>query len=643
MYIFQFYKRVFIGSYLLILLAFLTGCTGESIENYTQLLDEQPPAAAGEVTPIYPAQGSNDIPVNLNAIRVSFSGISGDSILADDFSISPNIPGDLELVSTTEINFIPNSSLQANTTYTVTISDLVGTDGVNVDPLSWSFTTGNATPVDRTTYYISPTGSNGNNGTSSTTPWKTFKHSFSKMLPGDELVLKDGKYNLANSTGGIHYDTSAYPNSGQAPSGIDINNPTLIRAENPGNVFIEIPLFLGRSTRKDSYIKIQGLTINGGKLFNTSYVTIKDTGFNNSFTIGTNDHHNGNSYNLIEDVWIWAKQKRIIALNYRAHNNVWRRVLVRGDGCNLDACLGSGNPNVGFTIYDSHDVSAQNVLIVDRILNGGRSYSDFASAQHTSDSQYHLGRNEWLGIAAVNSEDNALIFEADSVIPYDPTWTIKNFLALGGRKGGLNIGNMPYNIQNGKNGGATPNVIENATISLIPSSIYDGIRLAPGQNNSTVKNVISHNAPRYGINSASQPNYAAVYSAGTSNYNQTTCSTGCYSDETTFDAAIPRPLIIETGSPLKGVGDGGSDIGASIYYQYGISGSRYGDTNYNTLSSTPLWPWPNEARIKSEMCSNTSRGFCENKNNIDGTTPLSLTSYIWEFTGRQIPDNIYNP
>lgn len=642
MFILQLIKRTFFVSSLLVLLVFINGCTSEALDDYAASFDNQP-ASAGSINPIYPAQGNSDIAVNLNAIRVTFSGIDGNSILAGDFAITPNINGNLDLISSTEINFIPTSSLQANTTYTITISDLTNTAGDPVDTHTWSFTTGNAAPLNRTTYFISPNGNDSNNGTSSSMPWKTFSHSFTYMLPGDELILKDGNYNLANNTGGIHYDSSAYPNSAQIPSGIDINNPTLIRAENPGNVFVEIPLFIGRSTRKDSFIQIQGITFKGGKLYNTSYITIKDTGFNNQFTIGTNDHDNGNTYNLIEDVWIWAEQQRIIALNYRSHNNIWRRVIVRGDGCNIDACLGSGNPNVGFTIYDSHDVSAQNVMVVDRILNGGRSYSDFASAQHTSDSQYYLGRNEWLGIAAVNSEDNALIFEADSVIPYEPTWTIKNYVALGGRKGGLDIGNMPYNIRNGANGGATPNVIENITITLNSSSTVDGIRLSPGQNNSTVRNVISHNAGRYGINSASQPNYAAVYSANTAEYNQTTCATGCYNNETTFEAAVPRPLIIDTGSPLKGAGSNGGDIGASIYFQYGTSGSRYGDANYNTMSSTPLWPWPNEARIKAEMCATTSRGFCENRNNLDNTTPLSLTSYIWELTGSEIPDSIYNP
>src|SRR5205085_856804 len=51
-----------------------------------------------------------------------------------------------------------------------------------------------------------------------------------------------------------------------------------------------------------------------------------------------------------------------------------------------------------------------------------------------------------------------------------------------------------------------------------------------------------------------------------------------------------------------------------------------------TLTTTQLWPWPNEARIKSEMCSGTTRGFCSSP---------SLTQYIWEAAGNPMPANLY--
>jgi len=74
---------------------------------------------------------------------------------------------------------------------------------------------------------------------------------------------------------------------------------------------------------------------------------------------------------------------------------------------------------------------------------------------------------------------------------------------------------------------------------------------------------------------------------------------------------------IEAASPYKGKGSTG-DIGANVV-------TRYQD---GTLTAAPLWPWPNEARIKAEMCAETTSGFC---------AAASLTAYVWEYEGRSMP------
>ena len=43
--------------------------------------------------------------------------------------------------------------------------------------------------------------------------------------------------------------------------------------------------------------------------------------------------------------------------------------------------------------------------------------------------------------------------------------------------------------------------------------------------------------------------------------------------------------------------------------RYGVDGTRYGDAGVNAPAGA-LLPWPNDARIRAEMCANTSRGFC---------------------------------
>jgi len=414
--------------------------------------------------------------------------------------------------------------------------------------------------------------------------------------------------------------------SAQIPSGTAAR-ATVVRAQNPGSVTVQGPLFIGRSTRKDSYIRVQGITFEGGgSLYNTSFVTLKDDGFHGPLDVGTNDHDQGNTDNLIEDVWVWTTGARIIAINYRAHRNVWRRVVVRGDGCGTANCSGSGNPNVGFTVYDSMDVSVQNMLVVDRVLAGSDSpYADFACAQHTADVRYYFGRNEWLGVMSLNSPDVGFYCEPDAGQTLDPTLKISNAVVWNAAGGALNLARS-----------GTNNRVENFLAHGLAS---DAVRVAPelASLGGTLRNVIVMGSGRYGLNSAYGPSYVSVngsWSGGA--FNQTTPSNAVAGDPRA-NGSLKHLVRIEAGSALKGQGSGGADIGANILYRYGTDGSRYGDSGYDALSNTMLWPWPNEARIKREMCASTTRGFCSTGKRLDGANPVTLTSYVWEMLGTPMP------
>lgn len=463
-------------------------------------------------------------------------------------------------------------------------------------------------------YFISPTGQDSNDGRSESRPFRSFARAFSAMPGGHTLVLLDGVYSEAAGTGTIHYSGRG---SSQPPSG-EATRPTQVRALRPGQVTVAGPLFLGRSTRKDSYIRITGITFDGGgDLYNTSYVTVKECGFHGAFGIGTNDHRDGNSRNLVEDVWIWASGERIIASNYRSHENVWRRVVVRGDGCGTAECRGSGNPNVGITVYDSHDVSLQNVMVVDRILSSGdEPYGDFAAAQHTEQAEYHLGRCEWLGTLSLKSPDVGYYFEPDAVI--DPTFRVVDAVAWDSRFDGFNLSR------------AGSLALQNLTAKAFEE---DAVRVAPGLTRGSVSNVLVAGAGRFGINSAVAPSYVNVHGAAGNPYNQTYCTLGCYSRDPLADGSLKYLTRIETGSYLKGRGENGADIGANLIYRYGGDGARFGDAGYNALTSVPLWPWPNEERLKSEMCakSGVARGFC---------AAPSLTRYVWEYLGHPTPADL---
>nr|CAG4716015.1 unnamed protein product [Naegleria fowleri] len=424
-----------------------------------------------------------------------------------------------------------------------------------------------------TSYYISPSGQDSNNGQSSSTPFKTFSKAFSTMKGGDELILMDGTYSEAVGTGYMSWQGT---NSGQPPSGLSpTTSPTRIRALNPGKVLIQGELFIGRSFRKDSNITVSGITFEGdSEIYNCNYCTVKNCEFHGSFWIGTNDHDMDNQFNLIEDCWIWGSQRRIISGNYRANYNVWRRVVVRGDGCGQPECQGDGNPNVGFTVYDSHDNLIENMIVVDRILAPNDApYSDFAAAQHTPLPIWYNGRNKWLGCMSINAPDTGFYLEPDDIL--DPTFILKNCVAVNAHDTGINVGRKASNI------------------------LYE--------------------------------------------IHTFLCTVGITTTDPTKSSppALKYPTRVEANSFLKGVGYSKMDIGANVMTKYGWDGARVGDVNVETMTTNSLWPWPNEDRIKKEMCAYTTRGFCSMGKQLNGVNTVTLTSYIWEILGNAMPSDIY--
>jgi hypothetical protein len=321
-----------------------------------------------------------------------------------------------------------------------------------------------------------------------------------------------------------------------------------------------------------------------------------------------------------------------MAITYRGNHNVWRRVMVRGDGCNGVNCLGpdgGGNPNVGITVYETNNNELQNVMVVDRILaQGGSPYADFAEAMHNpaSVSGEKFGLNYWRGTISLNSPDTGYYFEPDgySEIIGDilfPTNTIRDCVAWNSTKGGINLQ------------GYAQNDFQNCTTK---GNSENGLRDQSSPGTGIVKNLVILGTGLYGINTVSSISYTNLSGNFGAAYYQNTqqCTVGCKTSNPLTDGSILYPIRIENNSPLKGAGSGGADYGANVLYRYGADGAFWGDTGYNTLTATELWPYPNETRIKKEMCTDMgeTRGFCSS---------ASLTKYIWEAAGNPMPATLY--
>jgi len=81
-------------------------------------------------------------------------------------------------------------------------------------------------------YYISPTGSDSANGTAASTPWKTFAKAIAALGPGDTLLLLDGTYSKADSG-------NPYMNCGSGTASGTASQPITFKAQNERKALIQ--------------------------------------------------------------------------------------------------------------------------------------------------------------------------------------------------------------------------------------------------------------------------------------------------------------------------------------------------------------------------------------------------------------------
>lgn len=481
--------------------------------------------------------------------------------------------------------------------------------------------------------YMSPTGADSNNGLSASAPFKTFARAFSTLSAGGTLYLMDGTY-TASANGSM--DKNLASPSAVPPDGVSPTQMTTIMALNDGGVVVGSTmgrgLMLGTTSVAKRYIKFQGFTITGGvDLYHVDHIFFKnmgvtDTGGGNSvFGIGSNDNGGTmvSSYVTLEDCWLWGKARKIFGPLNSDHVSL-RRVVMRNDGCasSSEYCgSNSGNYMSASTVYNSSHISLQNVLAVDNVLGPGgfAGGADFWTAWHTSAGTHPFGANEWLGSISLNSEYSGFKTETDDEPGLiNPVVTYKNNVAW-------NAAGTAFGAQCRHCSSQTAIW---ANLTAYGSTMSFDVFNMYYASDSTVVNLVALGQGRYGYNGIVAPSY--VDNAVSPAYNDSECQAGCKTSNAISDGSIKHIARIETGSPLKGTGSGGADYGANVVTRYGTDGTFYGDANFNTLTTVPLWPWSNQSRIKSEMCAGTgvTRGFCSSP---------SLTDYIWSHLGNPNP------
>jgi hypothetical protein len=406
----------------------------------------------------------------------------------------------------------------------------------------------------------------------------------------------------------IHDDT--YAETLSIPSGTS-GAYTILQAANDGGAVVT-----GTLSVTNNYIQVEGLKFTGAnqKTITGNHVKFLRTAFSGGPPTGNSSSVviNATSYVLLEDCWVYGGGGRYKVLVFECDYIILRRVIARHDGG--WTCDGS-NPEGGIQIYNTANSSVQNCIVIDA-NNSSCALGNFSTTRHNNPPYTKLNtNNEWLGCMVINGDglSNGFIGDLDA----SGTQTITDFVSID-QSWGLTTGSDPgaftFNRASFKSGTGGMGDFGSATV--------------------TATNIIIEDFSSDDFSGVS-PTYFDTWNNG-----DTQSGTGrqTYDPESNGWLYPPR---IEAASNLKSDGSSGGQIGAEITTKIGTSGTLYGDSGYNSDTEEALWPWPNEDRIKTDMEAVSTRGFCTTGNQLDGETEVTLTSYIFEYLGNQMPGDIY--
>jgi hypothetical protein len=518
------------------------------------------------------------------------------------------------------------------------------------------------------TYYIAVNGTDSGSCTT-TARCATVAYARSKMVAGDTLVIGDGTYNQCINT----------PVSG---SGSGATAYTTYKAEHDwAATFSTSSSSCAGAVLENyngSYIIVQGLKLDGQNAVlpiqlggnHIKLIRIAASGApcsGNVTAAGTT----GTDYVLFEDVHVWGCGRYLINI-YHSNHTVLRRVVSRYD---FDACDNWGAQSSTFTVYDSDNTVLENVIAIDSGIKNGSLYTCdqlFGGIwwENHGDVTYN-GLVERTGTVLGSIFLNLYSFNnSTNSITQNPVGVESRFKLSGNTSVHTERNNVYWDNEDGSSYGISVDAGNpgNPTLDLQhnlygnSTGTYAGgngatlgvglVNGSSGYTSNTFANSLVINNNSYG-NNGEPGDYNDYWNNGSGgNAHYLNVSPGAH------DKAVNPGLLhlphIETNSLLRGAASDGGDIGPNIIYEYGVSGTLWGDPGYDQLTTNPLWPFPHESVIKQDMssynCAPTCtsgnyppavRGFTSTGNGLYGGS-ITLTSYIWEYLGNPCPSNICN-
>lgn len=490
-------------------------------------------------------------------------------------------------------------------------------------------------------HYLDPAGNDSGTCTS-TSPCHTLGYAYTQMKGGDTLYLNDGTYdgasnftnqvtNLPPSGTAGNYTTITATNI-PCQNGVACNQPLRVIIGPSAGIFMQ-------NYVSSSYVKYQGLYFKTNLcIMGTAHWYFKQCAVEGNTTGNVATVTNlSSTYTIFEDVLAFGIGRYGFVFYDETRNGtpmycVCRRCIVRQDYANI------AMPLAGFNLYYARNIAFLNCIDID-----GDSPQDWVGIDEVmaSFSQVDDAANisyEINGCIAVNTAKGLVetVRGASGI-------TITDLLGMHIGGGIEAVGTMSINRAN----------ILDVNINNFPSTslAYDNTNIGINDwqgSGSTVNNTIvrkTYGAPTVGSFSGDYFNYVPSLSTGATTF----APTHTYTTDP-FSKGLLYPVRTEAGSALATEGSSGGQIGANIMTTLGTDGLEYGATGYDTPTGTSLWPWPLEDWVKAQMSGMDStisgytmpsptRGFCgySGKDGVHNT----LTSYIWEYLGNQIPSSVY--
>ncbi len=507
------------------------------------------------------------------------------------------------------------------------ILTLLGASGTAWAATRWGATTGS---------------DDGNDCSKEASPCRSIRKGIGSMAGGDTLVIGDGTY--TESIEGM-------------PSGTEAAYTT-IRAANDWGVLIDGSDFpdtfqFGIGVESKHHVAIRGIRVKMSQTAenNAPIVVVSSDHVKIQRCAGSHAPTSGNAatfgigpqsaYVLVEESYAFGGG-RYQFLVYQSEHVVVRRSVARND--HWTGTLQCA----GFVNYDSLNTAWQNNIALDSDTANcsGRLYGGFWNENKTdyapdtsqeltgnivlNVNAFYSGNLDW-GISGTRKITDMIIwgssggYHADQG-PGDTARITATRMTLGALSG-------TYNGANGNAGSGTGfSVYGQVENTLTSSLLVDCKSVGVADHTSSDFNVFSGNGTNYGGQRRATP-------GPNDRSTENNSAIDAYASGLRY---LPR---IEDGSPLKTAGKDGGQVGAQVMAKVGVDGTLHGEPGWDTVTTEPLWPFPNEDRIALDMGSYDGpgapgkRGFATGTS-LDGS-PQTLTKYVWEYLGNAIPFEVY--